>query len=73
MQVILSTGSVTGGASAFVVNWTRGLWFKCFCQLDLWVVDQVLLSTGLVDGDGSSTFVNWACMWWMKCFCQLDL
>ena len=69
---LLSTGRVGCGSSAFV-NWTCGLWIKCYCQLVLWMMmDQVSLSTGLARG-GSSAFVNWICDWWVKCFCQLDL
>ena len=59
-QVLLSTGSVTGGASVLSTGLVDGDGSKCFCLLDLGVVDQVLLSTGPVVC-GSSVIVNWSC------------
>ena len=80
--MLLLTGLVGDGSSAFVivvccwwwfisfikmVFWWL-LWFKCFCQISLLVVvvDQMPLSTGHVSG-GASAFVNWTCGWWIKC------
>ena len=70
-QVLLSTGHVVGGSSAFVewfadgggsIAFVKVVWgFKCFCQIDLVVVDdQMPLSTGHVDGN-SSAIVKLVC------------